>query len=91
VEDLLKSADLSLNDDAKKMMNSNLSLKEDLRNKTKEIENLEEKTMKLSKNAMKGIDAFLCPITRVSFIQHHPTFCGFVFTNIRLTIALILF
>ncbi len=66
VEDLLKSADLSLNDDAKKMMDSNLSLKESLQKKMKEIENLEKKTRELSKDAMKGIDAFLCPITRVS-------------------------
>lgn len=71
VEDLLKSADLSLNDDAKKMMDSNLSLKEHLQKKTKDIENLEKKTMNLSKDAMKGIDAFLCPITRVSSHQHN--------------------
>jgi hypothetical protein len=64
VQDLLKSADLSLNDDAKKMMDSNLSLKEQLTKKTIAIQNLEKKTINLSKDAMIGFDSFLCPITR---------------------------
>ena len=66
VQDLLKSADLSLNDDVKKMMDSNLSLKEQLETKSDAIKNLERKTKSLSKNAMGGIEGFLCPITQVS-------------------------
>jgi len=64
VQDLLKSADLSLNDDAQKMMDSNLALKEQLSLKMHEIKSLEKKSNKLSKQVLKGIDAFLCPITR---------------------------
>jgi len=66
VQDLLRSADLSLNDDTKKMMDSNLALKEQLSKKTSEIEYLEIKSKSLSTNVTKGIDAFICPITRVS-------------------------
>mmetsp|Transcript_8845 Transcript_8845/g.10287 ORF Transcript_8845/g.10287 Transcript_8845/m.10287 type:complete len:671 (+) Transcript_8845:58-2070(+) len=64
VQDLLKSADLSLNDDAKKMMDSNLALKESLERKAAEIESMKDKRELLSQRVMKGIDSFLCPITR---------------------------
>ena len=66
VQDLLQSADLSLKDDAKNMMHSNLSLKDELSKKMNELECLEKKTKSLSDNVSKGIDSFLCPITRVS-------------------------
>ncbi len=64
VQDLLKSADLSLNHDAKKMMDSNLALKESLERKAAEIESMKYKRELLSRRVMKGIDSFLCPITR---------------------------
>lgn len=60
VDDLLKSADLSLNNDVKTMMASNLSLKEKLSKKSSQIDSLKENT----KNILGGIDSFLCPITR---------------------------
>merc|ERR1712154_122359 len=64
VQDLLKSADLSLSDDAQKMMDSNLALKEQLSVKTHEMKSLEKKSKKLSKQVLKSVDTFLCPITR---------------------------
>lgn len=60
VNDLLKSADLSLNNDVKTMMASNLSLKEQLLKKASQVDSLKENT----KNILGGNDSFLCPITR---------------------------
>jgi hypothetical protein len=64
VQDLLKSADLDLNADLAAILDSNLSLKEQLAKKTKDYKLLEKKTSSLSADATKGFDAFLCPITR---------------------------
>lgn len=60
VDDLLKTADLSLNNDVKTMMVSNLSLKEQLSKKANQVNSLKDNT----KNILEGIDSFLCPITR---------------------------
>ena len=64
VQDLLQSANLSLNHDAKKMLDSNLSLQEALSQKDRQIESVEKKTNEIAKNAMSSVDSFLCPITR---------------------------
>jgi hypothetical protein len=66
VQDLLQSADLSLNHNAKIMLDSNLSLQEALSQKDREIKLIEKKTNDMARKAMSGVDAFLCPITRVS-------------------------
>ena len=66
VQDLLQSADLSLSHNAKSMLDSNLSLQEALTQKDREIESIEKKTNEIARKAMGGVDAFLCPITRVS-------------------------
>uniref|UniRef100_A0A7S3QAL4 Uncharacterized protein n=1 Tax=Chaetoceros debilis TaxID=122233 RepID=A0A7S3QAL4_9STRA len=69
VQDLLISADLNLNDDAAKMLDSNLALKEQLAKKSSKIESVKN----LSRRALKGIDSFLCPITREPF--EDPVIC----------------
>jgi len=60
VDDLLRTADMRLNDDAKKLMSSNLLLKENLSKFQAKVDTLRIST----KNVLKGIDSFLCPITR---------------------------
>lgn len=64
VQDLLQSADLGLNDDLTAILDSNLSLKEQLAKQTEDLQLLEKKTKSLSTDVAKGFDAFLCPITR---------------------------
>lgn len=60
VDDLLRIADMRLNDDAKQLMSSNLLLKESLSKFQVKVETLRNNT----KSVLKGIDSFLCPITR---------------------------
>lgn len=73
VQDLLQSADLSLNDNAKNMLDSNLSLQETLTQKEKQIESIEKKTYDIAKKAMTSVDSFLCPITRE--LMTDPAIC----------------
>ncbi len=64
VQDLLQSADLSLNHNAKNMLDSNLTLRETLSQKDREIKVIEKRTNEIARKAMSGVDSFLCPITR---------------------------
>lgn len=64
LQDLLKSADMGLNDDLTAILDSNLTLKEQLAKKSKDFNLLEKRTKSLSTEVTKGFDAFLCPITR---------------------------
>ncbi len=73
VQDLLHSADLSLNHDAKKMLDSNLSLQETLSQKERQIQTIEKRTNDIAKKAMKSVDSFLCPITRETMVD--PVIC----------------
>jgi hypothetical protein len=67
VQDLLQSADLSLSHDTTSMLNSNLGLQEKLSDKEKEIRGFEKEREVIKEKLLTGADAFLCPITRVSF------------------------
>jgi hypothetical protein len=60
VDDLLRTADMRLSDDAKKLMSSNLLLKDKFSKFQAKVDTLRNST----KNVLKGIDSFLCPITR---------------------------
>jgi len=73
VQDLLQSADLSLNHDAKNMLDSNLALQEALSEKKKQLNDREKNTQEMAKIAMSGTDAFLCPITRET--MEDPVIC----------------
>merc|ERR1719491_2653441 len=64
VQDLLHSANLSLNHDTHKMLDSNLTLQDELFRKDVYIKDLEEKSKDISTQLSIGIDSFLCPITR---------------------------
>lgn len=64
VQDLLQAADLSLNQNTKKMLDSNLSLREALSQKDNRIKAVENQTNEIVRKAMKSVDSFLCPITR---------------------------
>ena len=67
VQDLLQSADLSLSHDTTSMLNSNLGMQEKLSDKEKEISGFLNERKVIKEKLMTGADAFLCPITRVSF------------------------
>ena len=71
VQDLLQSADMSLNDNAQSMLDSNLSLQESLAQKDREIQVIEKRNSDIARKALKGVDSFLCPITRVCFSCFH--------------------
>jgi len=73
VQDLLQSADLSLNHNAKNMLDSNLSLQETLSQKDREIKVIEKRTNEIARKAMSGVDSFLCPITRET--MEDPVIC----------------
>lgn len=64
VQDLLKSAGLSLIDDAACVLKSNLHLKEQLDLVRNDFKVLDKKTQEISIEVLKGFDAFICPITR---------------------------
>eukprot|EP00567_Pseudictyota_dubia_P017663 CAMPEP_0197460846 /NCGR_PEP_ID=MMETSP1175-20131217/54991_1 /TAXON_ID=1003142 /ORGANISM="Triceratium dubium, Strain CCMP147" /LENGTH=172 /DNA_ID=CAMNT_0042996017 /DNA_START=34 /DNA_END=548 /DNA_ORIENTATION=+ len=74
VQDLLKSAGMSLDDDVKDVMDSNLALKEQLSQKDARVDALVSEGKVLSKELSKGLDAFLCPITRE--IMTDPVICA---------------
>jgi len=74
VQDLLQSADLSLNQDVKSMLASNLTLQESLSQKDHEMKALVKRTNEIAKKAMRSVDAFLCPITRD--IMTDPVICS---------------
>ena len=74
VEDLLKSTNMSLNDDAKNMMSSNLILQNELSQKQVYIDGIKKEGEKLSNNLSRGLDAFNCPITRE--VMKDPVICS---------------
>jgi len=74
VQDLLKSANLSLNDDVKLVMESNLELRDQMAQKDLHMDSLVREGRALAKNLSKGIDAFLCPITREP--MEDPVICA---------------
>lgn len=73
VQDLLKSANLSLNDNAQNMLDSNLSLQEALKKKDTEIQVIQKKTNDIMEKALRSVDSFLCPITRDPMMD--PVIC----------------
>ena len=78
VEDLLHLADLSLTDDTKSVFTSNLILKDNIEKKNDYIETLLRSGRETSECLSKGIDPFLCPITRVSPLRNEKIL-NFVF------------
>jgi len=74
VQDLLHSANLSLNHDTNKMLDSNLTLQDELSRKDAYIEDLEKKSKDISTQLSTGIDSFLCPITRE--VMEEPVICA---------------
>jgi len=74
VQDLLHSANLSLNHDTHKMLDSNLTLQDELFRKDVYIKDLEEKSKDISTQLSIGIDSFLCPITRE--VMKEPVICA---------------
>lgn len=74
VEDLLQSASLSLDGEAKKVMESYLEVRDQLSQKDVLIESLTNEGKNLAKDLSKGIDAFLCPITRE--VMADPVICA---------------
>lgn len=73
VEDLLLLANLSLADDTKSVLTSNLTLKDDIEKKNVYIESLLRSGRETSERLSKGIDSFLCPITRETMVD--PVIC----------------
>uniref|UniRef100_A0A7S2DZP0 U-box domain-containing protein n=1 Tax=Helicotheca tamesis TaxID=374047 RepID=A0A7S2DZP0_9STRA len=74
VQDLLKSANLSLDDDVKNVMESNLELRDQIAQKEIHMESLVNEGRILAKNMSKGMDVFLCPITRE--LMEDPVICA---------------
>jgi len=73
VQDLLHSAHLSLDDNIETIFKSNLSLKDEMEKKDIYTKSLIKEGRNLSNHLSKGIDAFLCPITRE--IMNDPVIC----------------
>uniref|UniRef100_A0A7S2UD61 U-box domain-containing protein n=1 Tax=Attheya septentrionalis TaxID=420275 RepID=A0A7S2UD61_9STRA len=73
VQDLLRSADLSLDDDVKHMLESNLELREELSSTKTLLLNTTDSGVQLGKDLSKGQEALLCPITRE--IMTDPVIC----------------
>merc|ERR1712045_349656 len=64
---------MSLNDNAQTMLESNLSLQETVAQKEREMKTIELKNIDIARKALKGVDSFLCPITRE--LMTDPVIC----------------
>ena len=74
VQDLLKSSNLSLRDDIEDVLALNLQLQDDSLQKKSHLESLKNEGRELAKNLTKGMDTFLCPITRVRLREYISLF-----------------
>jgi len=74
VQDLLKSSNLSLRDDIEDVLALNLQLQDDSLQKKSHLESLKNEGRELAKNLTKGMDTFLCPITRD--LMTDPVICS---------------
>ena len=68
VNDILKSIDLSLEENFEDVLKKNLVIRDELEHKDQYTKSLEDKIEVMEKDINKAMDAFLCPITRVSKI-----------------------
>ena len=66
IQDLLKSSDLSLEDGVENIISVNLKLQDESIQREAEVESIRKEGKDLAQHLSKGMDTFLCPITRVS-------------------------
>lgn len=74
VQDLLKSIDMSLNDDYEDVLKKNLMIRDELNHKDQYVKALETKMETIEKDIVNAMDAFLCPITRE--VMSDPVICA---------------
>lgn len=74
VQDLLKSSNLSLQDDVQDVIASNLKLQNQSAQNKIYVESLLNEGKDLAKYLSKGLDTFLCPITRD--LMTDPVICS---------------
>jgi len=73
VQDLLQSANLSLNDDVEKVLESNLKLREELSHRDAYVQSIVTEGNEVARGLYRGTEAFLCPITREIMVD--PVIC----------------
>merc|ERR1712232_492134 len=74
VQDLLMSANLSLNDEVEDVLESKLKLQDELQQKDIYIESLMTEGADLADKLSQGMEAFVCPITRETMTD--PVICA---------------